>query len=229
MKCQEFKQWMQDHEAVEMTDSVHEHLEKCCNCKQIFILDQQLDEKLRTILQPVEVPELLRERLEQNLYAPGYRKRRTVVSWKKWVPALATAVLLVFLLLPFAQRQDSFSSMDQLSQYAIADHENHALKDNSVTGPKDLGAWASDELGYSVGWPEVPRGAKLIGASKCRLGNCDTAHLIYSQMGTRFSVYIFSEKKADFELVSGRVYSFRVGNHNVKLWKSQNQIQAMIT
>jgi len=229
MKCKEFKQWMQDHETVEMTDSVRDHLESCSNCQQIFTLDQQLDEKLRTLLQPVEVPELLRERLDQNLSGAGYRKRRYGMSWKKWVPVLATAALLVFLLLPFVGRQNSFSSMDQLSQYAITDHTNHGLMDISVSVLNDLGAWAIDELGYSVSWPEVPGEAKLIGATKCRLGNCDTVHLIYSQMDTRFSVYVFSEKKAAFSMAAGRVYSLKIGKHNVKMWKSGNQVQAMVT
>jgi hypothetical protein len=229
MKCKEFKQWMQDHETVEMTDSVHDHLESCSNCQQIFTLDQQLDEKLRTVLQPVEVPELLRERLDQNLSGAGYRKRRYVMSWKKWVPALATAALLVFLILPFTGRESSFSSMDQLSQYAITDHTNHGLKDTSVFDLNDLGAWAIDELGYSVSWPEVPGEAKLIGATKCRLGNCDTVHLIYSQMGSRFSIYVFSEKKAAFSMAAGRVYTLKIGKHNVKMWKSGNQVQAMVS
>ncbi len=230
MKCKEFKQWMQDHETVEMTDSIRDHLESCSKCQQIFILDQQLDEKLRSLLQPIEVPERLKERLDQNLSGgAGNLAVRYVMTWKKWVPALATAALLVFLLMPFIGRQDSFSSMDQLSQYAITDHTHHGLKDTSVSILNDLGAWAIDELGYSVSWPEVPGEAKLIGATKCRLGNCDTVHLIYSQKGSRFSVYVFSAKKADFKLAAGRVYSLKIGNHNVKLWKSGNQVQAMVT
>lgn len=229
MKCKEFKQWMQEHETVEMTESVRDHLESCSNCQQIFTLDQQLDKKLRTLLQPVEVPELLRERLDQNLSGAGYRNRRYFISWKKWVPALATAAVLVFLLLPFVGRQNSFSSMDQLSQYAITDHTNHGLKDTSIAVLNDLGAWATDQLGYSVRWPEVPGGAKLIGATKCRLGNCDTVHLIYSQMGRRFSIYVFSEKKAAFSMAAGRIYSFKIGKHNVKMWKSGNQVQAMVS
>lgn len=230
MKCEKFKQWLQDHETVEMTESIRDHLDNCSNCHQLFILDQRLDEKLRTLLQPVEVPELLKERLEQNLTEAGYRKKRTVRSWKKLVPALATAALLLFLFLPFTGRESSFTSMDQLSQYAVADHTNHGIKeDGSVAVLNDLGAWAMNELGYSVRWPEVPGEARLIGATKCRLGNCDTIHLIYSQMDARFSVYIFSEKKAGFSLAAGRVYSFKIGKYNVKLWKSGGQVQAMVS
>lgn len=229
MNCNEFKQWMQDHDTVEMTESVRNHLENCSKCQQIFTLDQRLDDKLRTLLQPVEVPELLRERLEQNLSGAGYRKRRYIMTWKKFVPALAAAALLVFLLLPFTGRQGSFTSMDQLSQYAITDHTNHGIKDSSVSDLNDLGAWAMKELGYSISWPELPGEAKLIAATRCRLGNCDTAHLIYSQMNAIFSVYIFSEKQAGFNLAAGRVYSLKIGKHTVKLWKSGDQVQAMVT
>jgi anti-sigma factor RsiW len=228
MECKEFKQWFQDHETIEMTRSAQDHLDSCEKCQKLLELDQKLDQKLHKLLQPLEVPERLKERLDQNFSETGFNKGNPIVLWKKSVPAFAIAAMLVFLLFPFSGRENSFASMDQLGEYAATDHASHGISDCSVRSIGDIGTWSARELGYKLNWPTVPQGATLVGANKCRLGKCDTAHLIYSQNGTRFSVYVFSKKMIVFDLIAGNIHSTKIGDYGVELWEKGDQVQVTV-
>lgn len=228
MDCKEFKQWFKDHEAAEMTPSVQAHLDSCKNCRDMFDLDQNLDQKLYDLLQPVKVPEHLRERLDQNFSESGVYREKPLLSWKISAPAFALVAMLVVLLFPFARKETSFASMAQLSEYATTHHAAHDIKSCSAQKISDLGAWSSKELGYAIHWPTVPQGAALIGVTKCRLGTCDTAHLIYSMDGTRFSVYIFSKELIDFQLRTAKINYTNTVEYDVELFDSGDQIQVTV-
>ena len=70
---------------------------------------------------------------------------------------------------------------------------------------------------------------KLIGVSKCTLGDCDAAHLVYSRKGKRFSVFIFPEYEAKFALSNERNYILEFEQHQVRIWKANNQGYALVT
>lgn len=229
MNCDEFKQWFQDHEDTELTIAASNHLKECSHCQQIYELDQRLEEKLKLLLEPLEPPELLKERLSQNLSETRYPWPQSITGWKKLGPALAMAAMVVFFLFPFNRTEHPFTSMAQIGQFAFTDHNYHGLGTYTEEKIKNIGIWSLEELGYEINYPKVPDGAKLVKVVKCKLGDCDTAHLIFNQGERRFSVYVFPEKEVGFSLEEERLYSLNVGMNLVKLWKTGNQVQVMIT
>ncbi len=228
MTCKEFKQWFNDHESDEMTDEVRSHLTICDKCKQIYTLDQILETKLTNSLEQLEVPERLQRRLEQNKPGNNIWLMQSHTMRRAIGAALAIAAMLVLFLFPLASQNRSFASMDSLSQLAIADHLSHDTLGCSGSAILDLASWSQKELGYSVVKPKVPKDAILLAASKCRLGDCDTVHLMYSQGDKYFSVFVFPKDEADFSLAANRSYSLDFGKHHVTLWQSDDQIQAMV-
>lgn len=228
MTCSEFRQWFQDHESDEITEAVRKHLAQCSKCQQIFELDQKLDERLKDNFEQLEVPERLQKRLEQNMAGRSRWIMQPHLLRKIAAPALAMAAMLVLFLFPMVSENSSFASMDELGQLAISDHLNHGIQGCTSEAILDLPAWSNKEVGYKVEEPELPEGAKLLAAAICRLGDCDTVHLMYSRGKERFSVFIFPEKEAGFRLATGRSYSLDFGNHQVTLWQTGEQIQAMV-
>ena len=228
MTCREFRKWFQDHESDEITKTVHAHLAECEKCQQIYALDQVLESKLKRTFQQLEVPERLQKRLEQNMVGKSRWIVQPHLLRKIVVPTLAVAAMLLLFLFPMASQNSSFASMDELGQLAIGDHLNHGIQGCTSGAVLDLPAWSQKELGYRVTAPELSEGAKLLAVAVCRLGDCDTVHLMYSRGTERFSVFIFSEKEAEFKLAYGRSYSLDFGNHQVTLWQTGEQIQAMV-
>ena len=228
MTCSDFRQWFQDHELEEMSDVVRTHLAQCDTCRQIYALDQQLETKLRNEFEQLEVPERLQKRLEQNMAGRSRWIMQPDLIRKIAAPALALAAMLILFLFPLFSENSSFASMDELGQLAISDHLNHGIQGCTSEAILDLPAWSLKELGFKVNTPLLPEGAKLLAAAICRLGDCDTVHLMYSRGTERFSVFIFPEKEAAFRLASGRSYSLDFGRHQVTLQQTGEQIQAMV-
>ncbi|MEN8189224.1 MAG: hypothetical protein ABFS19_05210 [Thermodesulfobacteriota bacterium] len=209
-----------------MTDSIRSHLAGCDTCQHILALDQSLEEKLKGSLEQLEVPRRLQERLDQNMRSNRLQPTRSQLIRRALAPALAMAAMLVIFLLPSG---GSFASMDELGNLVIADHDSHADKPCSKEIPKDLATWGEEQIGLRIAAPELPfSDSKLIAASKCKLGDCDAVHLIYSRNGKRFSVFIFPEQEADFSLVAQRNYSVEYAHRRVTIWQSGQQIYAMV-
>jgi len=228
MICSEFRQWFQDHESDEITKTVQAHLAECDKCLQIYELDQRLETKLKTNFEQLEVPERLQKRLQQNMAGRSRWIVQPHLLRKVVTPALAVAAMLALFLFPLASDNSSFASMDELGQLAIGDHLNHGIQGCTSEAILDLPAWSQSELGYKIKAPELPDDVKLLAAAVCRLGDCDTVHLMYSRGAERFSVFVFPEEEARFRLAAGRSYSLDFGNHQVTLWQSGEQIQAMV-
>ncbi len=96
--------------------------------------------------------------------------------------------------------------------------------------PQDLAAWGKENIGIQITAPELPfANARLIEVSKCTLGDCATAHLVYMDNGKRFSVFIIPENEADFTLSSKRKYTVEIDGHQVKIWKVDHQVYALVT
>jgi len=228
MTCSDFRQWFQDHELEEMSEVVRKHLLQCDKCRNVYELDQQLEEKLKANFEQLAVPERLQKRIEQNMAGRGRWIMQPHLLRKIVAPALALAAMLIFFLFPLLSENSSFASMDELGQLAISDHLNHGIQGCTSEAILDLPAWSLKELGFKVDAPLLPKGAKLLAAAICRLGDCDTVHLMYSRGTERFSVFIFPEKEAGFKLASGRSYSLDFGRHQVTLRQTGEQIQAMV-
>lgn len=178
MTCTEFKQWFQDHESDQMSHEIRQHLTTCDGCRQIYELDRILETKLKNNFEQCDVPQRLLERLEQNKSGNNLWLVQPYVLRRVIAPMLAIAALFVVFLFPFSSENSSFASMDILGELAIHDHLSHGTKGCSISGINDIGSWALKELGYRVVLPETPEGSELLVVSKCRLGDCETVHLI---------------------------------------------------
>lgn len=230
MKCEEFRRKFSESDAAGddrgFTASEREHLEKCASCQAFMKLDQELDAVIREELQQLKVPERVKEKLRQNMISEGSSPRVSILKWAA-VPALAMAAMLVIFLLP---RGGSFASMDDIGQLAIADHESHLGRACNKGIPVDLAAWGKETNGLAITAPVLPfTDSELIGVSKCTLGDCETAHLTYIRNGKRFSVFIFPEKEAGFSLHKERNYTLDFDNYRVTIWKSKQQVYALVT
>lgn len=232
MKCEDFKRKLSGSDAAEtnqeLTKTMREHLETCESCNKFMKLDEQLDTVIREEFQQVEVPERIKERLQQNLMANVTTPQVSVLKWLKVAaPALAMAAMLVIFLLP---DRGSFASLDDVGQLAITDHESHLGRACNKGLPADLTVWGKETIGLAITAPELPfPDSELIAVSKCTLGDCDTAHLTYVRNGKRFSVFIFPEKEAAFSLHKDRNYTLDFENYRVTIWKSKRQVYALVT
>ncbi len=230
MKCEEFKKRFSGSDTVlsdeELTVSECEHLEKCESCSKFMKLDKKLDTAIREELQQVEVPAQVLEKLRQNMSASTISSGSSILKWAA-LPALAMAAMLVIVLLP---NGGSFASMDDIGQLAILDHESHLGRACNKGIPTDLAAWGKENIGLAITAPVLPfTDSELIAVSKCTLGDCETAHLTYLRNGKRFSVFIFPAKEADFSLHKNRNYTLDFDNYQVTIWKSKQQVYALVS
>ena len=201
-------------------------MQNCDDCRKIIALDLELEKVLHEQFHQVEVPAQVRKKIEQNIPDKDGFTKSMLFRWS-FVPALAIAAMLVIFLFPF---NGSFASMDELGMLAIADHESHIDRPCTKGIPENLSAWGEDTIGLRITRPVLPfSDCELIGVSMCRLGDCYTAHLLYNRNGEKISVFIFPEKEANFSLVADRNYSLEYGPHRVTIWKTNNQIYAMVT
>ena len=228
MSCKEFQGRFQAGDAhtpaMELSEAEQMHLESCDSCRQMVELDTVLEQTIRAGLKQVEVPEQLQSRLQQNLGAA--RPRKGVSFLRVSIPVAAVAAMLLIFLFPHGA---SFTSMDEIGQLAIVDHESHLGQSCSKGLPEDLAVWGKEHIGMAISRPTLPPGSKLISVSKCTLGDCDTAHLRFSRDGKIFSVFIFPEKEAGFSLADNRNYTLDFSRHKVIIWKSNHQVFALVS
>lgn len=229
MNCQELRQRVSEMphgpHGEDLSASQLQHLANCPACSAFLTKDQELESHIRGALKQVEVPERVTHGIHQNMThssSPG-------VPWLQWASG-STVALAALLLLFFLPGGGSFASMDDMGQLAIADHESHLGRACSKGLPEDLAAWGKETIGVAITAPRLPfKGGKLIAVSKCILGDCATAHLTYSRDGKRFSVFIIPEKEADFALHRDRNYTLQFQGYEVTIWKTGNQIYAMVS
>jgi anti-sigma factor RsiW len=222
MNCETFQKSVTENDAHELDSAEQNHLQECEQCQTFVKLDEKLVSLIRKNLAQIAVPEHLKSSLKANLND----QKNGTYGFLKWAPAMAMAGMLIFFLIP---QGGSFASMDEIGQLAITDHEFHQGKSCSKGIPEDLSAWGKESIGFSITLPELPfRDYELIGVSKCRLGDCDTAHLIYERNGKRFSVFIFPEKEAAFSLHASRNYTLDFDSYQVSIWKTNTQVYALV-
>jgi len=230
MKCEEFKKIFSESDAARSdqtftTDEI-EHLQTCESCSSLVNLDLELDAVIRKEFKQEEVPARVKEKLRQNMTNDAGGSLHSAII-RVAVPALAMAAMLIIFLLPHG---GSFASMDHIGQLAIADHESHLGHACTKGVPVDLAAWGRETIGLAISVPVLPfAGSELIAVSKCTLGDCETAHLTYVRDGKRFSVFIFPVKEAGFSLHTDRNYTLDFEKYQVTIWKSKQQVYALVT
>ncbi len=109
----------------EVTAVAREHIASCKDCRKLYVLDRQLEDRLSSELKAVDPPRNLTERLRRQIDEKNERH-----SWftpyglhlGQVVPSLAVAGLLVLMMInPFSSRQDTIGA---ISAYAPGHHLN---------------------------------------------------------------------------------------------------------
>ena len=229
MKCDEFKTNLIDndtlHSVRKFSATEQEHIEKCDGCRAFAGFNQKLDNIIRKELQQVAVPARVKERLRQNQEPENNYFQKTILKLTL-LPAVTITALLVIFFLP---DNGSLTSMNQMSQFAITDHINHPGSSFAKGIPPNLAAWGKEKIGRAITAPVLPfAGSILVGVTKCILGDCKAAHLSYEHNGKHFSVFVIPEEEIDFAMNKDKNYTVDFENHQVTLWKSNQQVYILV-
>lgn len=232
MNCQGFKRWLIDHDEFNAphSDAAQAHVNRCHSCQRLYEADQSMEAVLKRGMQPVAPPPGLIGRARRRAESRSNGRLWTLWtrSWKAVTPAVATAVLLIVLVLnPFSAKRHS---MDDVVAYSIANHLDAGM--TMEFGAMNLARaalWFSKRLGYPVQLPDMTRrGLALVGGRKCRLGKIDAAYLFCDAGGKRVSLFLIHPDDVGFVVSEGREYSTRTSRYTVTVWKEAGMVCALV-
>ncbi len=228
MNCELFYTWLEERDLhdVSEADKAVKHAEKCKGCMEIFEKDELLNSLLSQEMRPQPLPSQLKNRIDLNLDRQGIIKKRSSSWWYKGVPLVLAAMLVLYLFLPFST---GFQAMDVMGKNIVADHIGHGDSHMIVRDINNLSSFCAKNVDFSVDIPKVPKSYKFIGARICPLGEYDSVHLSYMTNGKRVSLYIVDAVNNDFSFDTGKEYSLAKGGHNIRFWRDQKRIYALIT
>lgn len=117
MDCEQYTEWISaalDGECTaEERRLLEEHLAVCPRCAQLFDTLSRQTNCLRSL--DCRVPDDLKQNIMENLPARESAKRGKVLSWKRWVPAVAAACLvLVAVMVPGARSGSEPAAVNSL-------------------------------------------------------------------------------------------------------------------
>ncbi len=153
--------------------------------------------------------------------------RSAVFSWKTITPAVATACLLLFVVLnPFAGKLDA---IEDLVAYSVANHLNAEMKmEFRSLSPVNASVWFSEKLGFVVKLPDLTSlGLEFLGGRKCALGKTIAAHLYCISKGKKASLFLINADDAAFDITGNRKYVVEDSGLTVTIWKESKMIYAL--
>lgn len=231
MICLEFKEWLVDKEFADRDTATQarSHMHKCPECRALYKLDEDLEAIIRADMLTVAPPESLLRRIDAGINLAKV-KHAFGLPWSV-VPMLAVAALVMLFLNPFATTPNpsAFQSMEEVGEMVLQDHLRHVPMSFVASDVQDVEAWFAREYQIAFTMPNLEaQGYSFVGGRKCQLGKCDVVYLLYSKDGQRVSVFILPETDISFPMKQGKQYGVQVAKSNVKLWKSDGQIHAMV-
>jgi anti-sigma factor RsiW len=229
MECHNFKKWVINKDILDesVEKAAREHLEMCERCRKLYTMDARIEAQIKEELREVEAPGGLLSRIEMDIQSTDKVKMFTHLSWKKLIPAVAVAALLLIFLNPFA---GGFKSIEEIGSLAV---DNHLDKDMTMAfragEVRDVSRWFEDRLGFRVSNPNLEQqGFRFLGGRKCSLGGNDAAYLFYEKAGEKVSLFIIDPSDLNFSMgVKMSNISFR--GCDIKIWKEGDQVYAMVT
>ena len=230
MKCAEFKEWFMDHDSSGQMERVAKaHLEECEDCKRLSEIDHRLDAVLSKSIVMEEVPDHLRAQLYLNLEQKTVKSKFPLVKvfQKYWAPAMAVAMMFIFMLYPFSP--ENINSLDAMSQFAIKDHQDNMEMAFKASDVSDVPAWFAKNTNLIIEMPKLPgSGYTLVGGRKCTLGACSAAYLLYTKNGRRISLFIIDIDDISASLEPGKKYKIETASNTVSVWNDDDQVYAMV-
>ncbi len=228
MNCEVFYNWLEERDVhdVSEADLALKHAAKCTRCHELFQKDEQLNSVLFREMAPVAIPERLKNRIDLNIEQPGMLEK-TASSWlAKAISLGLAAMLFIYLVFPFSA---GFKSMDTIGQYVHADHVGHSDQHMVIHDLENLSDWCAGKVDFVVNKPELPAKYSFVGARICALGGYDSVHLSYMVEGRRASLYIVDAEDVAFTLRKGRKYALSMEGYDIRFWRENNKVYALIT
>ncbi|HKJ64080.1 MAG TPA: hypothetical protein VJ969_01665, partial [Desulfopila sp.] len=140
----------------------------------------------------------------------------------------AVLAVMVLLVLPFWPDTSIIPSMDEMSQYVIADHSGHGDGQLIVDHPGNLGSLGTLGVSYDTIRAELPSSFVFVGARICPLGECEAFHLVFRDGGNRVSLYLVTSENVGFPLSRDKRYSISAGHQTVQLWQKGGYVYTLI-
>ncbi len=228
MDCRQFQRWLEERDLSDLSeaDRATKHRNSCSNCRELAAKDALLDETIARGLAKEPLPEHLEKLVVLNL-GDGRPPRRFSPWIIKGASAIAgvVALLLVFFLLP----SDNSARKDFSSALA----QDHLLlgQKHPVDKVVNLSDWLAEHARFRATLPASFNiyGLEFIGARICLIENCTTVHLVFRD-GDRFvSLYIADAKEVPASLQEGKTYSSSADGLQVRLWRENRQLYAVIS
>ena len=226
MDCTEFREWLslRDQAPESSKREAEVHRQHCGECTRLFAVDDAAERCLREGLARAEVPAGLQLRV-QTIGSPEAPSERRRLRWPLFaVPSVATAALLIFLVLPVGQRLDS---IDRIAHLAAENHMENMVAQFSAAEVEDVPEWFRGRLGFEVQVPALAD-AELAGVRQCSIGPSDAAYLLYDRDGKRLSLFEIPAGEVEMELEEGRPYRYPVKDCDVKIWREGERTYILV-
>ncbi|WP_136805410.1 hypothetical protein [Desulfosediminicola flagellatus] len=228
MKCESFAAWLENRDMhdVSEADKAYRHAEECAPCCDMLKKDEMLDRLIVDSLCCEPIPASLKNSVDLSIERSDPRTSR-----KGLIAAVSAMCLAVVIIFGFTTGENTgFSSMDEFGDFLQADYRDHGQASAIFDPVNDPALWfAANAEGVALPPEQLVGGYTVKGARFCHLGHCKAVHMLYEKGGVLVSVFVVEENEIDFRLEEGRVYSFNIDGDSIKLYKSNDQVYALVT
>lgn len=228
MKCESFAAWLENRDIhdVSEADKAYRHAEECSPCCELLKKDEMLDRFIAASLCCEPVPASLKNSVDLSL-----ERSTPSSSGRGLIATVSVMCLAVVMFFGFTTGDDKgFSSIDEFGNFLQADYRDHGQSSAIFEPVNDLNVWfAANAQGLGSPPEQLVGGYVVKGARFCHLGHCKAVHMIYEKDGVLVSLFVVDESEIDFRLESEKVYSFNIDGDSIQLYKSKDQVYALVT
>ena len=228
MECIDFRRWLnsQDLFDVSKVQLAQEHAEACPFCGKLYLLDSQIEFGIKETLRKIDPPERLFKKIHMNVQSETGNEITKGGWWKILLPVFAVLVVFVIYFNPV---NGKFESVEQVGTLAVKAHLSNLEMAFGAHEIADVPVWFEDKLGFRISIPNLlNEECQLAGGRSCNCRNNDVAYLCYESGDKKVSLYIIESGDVSFDVEEGREYSVSRGGCEVKIWKKENLLYAMV-
>jgi len=228
MDCLQFCRWLESRDThdISVADKAMKHAASCSHCQDRLRFDEHLDGLISRTMAKEAPPSGLEAKVDMILETTAVKRApRLVGLYGALAAVLAVMVLLV---VPFWPDTSIIRSIDEMSQYVIADHRGHGDGQLIVDHPGNLGSLGTLGVSYDTIRAELPSSFVFVGARICPLGECEAFHLVFRDGGNRVSLYLVTSENVGFPLSRDKRYSISAGHQTVQLWQKGGYVYTLI-
>jgi anti-sigma factor (TIGR02949 family) len=219
---------LDDELDAEQSIELEAHLAECPECRMCLEQEGQLRLTLRRAVRDLRAPESLRRRVSEIMD----NERRAPIRWRRLVPSLAAAGILLAFLWPGAHPGSSRDIYE-----AAVRHAQNLPFDVEAADVGQLQSFFRGKLPFPVRLPQlvsVP-GTRL-GGRVTNLGNRDVAYVRYELPQGQLSFFVYEdpnpevpENESFYRMGGERVYLQHVHGYTVARWNHGGVLYSVVT